>query len=281
MTLSTCTNFLFTPANRPERFLKAWQSGADGIIIDLEDAVAIEDKDQARAAALNFLKAAQYPDRRLVVGLRINSIQTAAGLADLLALATAQAYPDALFFPKVEYAQEIVLYDKHLSGERWDKVSYAALIETALGLQNAHQIAAASPRMGALVFGGVDLALDLGAQPEFEALLYARARVVQAAKMNGCSALDVPFLDIKDEPGLRQEAIRVKALGFGGKLAIHPAQIQTLASAFAATEQEVLQAQAVVSAYEQAQGNAAQLHGKMIDIPVYKAALRTLQMLQK
>ncbi len=281
MSLRTCTNFLFTPANRPDRFLKARQTGADGIIIDLEDAVALQDKDSARASVIDFLQHARKPDDSLVVAVRINSIQTAAGLADVLALAQSAVAPDALFFPKVEYAQEVILYEKHFSGPAWADVAYAGLIETAVGLQNAHDIAAASPRMAALVFGGVDLAADLGAAFEFEALLHARSRVVQAAKMHGCIAIDVPFLDIKDDASQRQEAERVKALGFDGKLAIHPGQIATLIDVFTPSSQACEQALAVVQAYDQAQGNAVQLNGKMIDVPVYKAARRLLDIAQK
>ncbi len=278
MNFSSCRSLLFTPANRPDRFLKALETKSDGLVIDLEDAVAQKDKDAARVGLIEFLKTNPFAKktRPFLVCVRINSVQTLAGLKDIAALCDAKIFPDALVFPKVEYAEEIKLYDKYFSLPECKNLSYMALIETAIGLDNASKIAHASPKLSGLTFGGADLAADLGAELEFEPMFYARSRVVQAAKSAGLCAFDVPFLDIHNDAGNREEAVRVRKMGFTGKYAIHPAQIDTLYDVFTPSAADLEKAQAIVTAYENAQGNVAEFHGKMIDVPVYKSAMRTL-----
>ncbi len=278
MNFSNCRSLLFTPGNRPDRFLKALETKTDGIVIDLEDAVSQKDKDSARQTVINFLKTKPFAkaNRPFLVSVRINSIQTAAGLKDILALCESNLFPDALVFPKVEYAEEIKLYDQHFSLSVCDHLSYMALIETAIGLQNANKIASASTRLSGMAFGGADLAADLGAELAFEPMLYARSRVVQSARTNGLCVFDVPFLNIRDDAGNREEAVRVKAMGFTGKFAIHPSQIDTLFDVFTPSEAELQKANAIVNAYNNAKGNVAEYNGKMIDVPVYKSALRIL-----
>ena len=278
MNFSSCRSLLFTPANRPDRFLKALETKADGLVIDLEDAVSQKDKDSARTGLIEFLKTKPFANkpRPFLVCVRINSIQTLAGLKDIAALCDSKIFPDALVFPKVEYAEEIKLYDKHFSLPECKNLSYMALIETAIGLENAYKIAHASPKLSGLTFGGADLAADLGAELSFEPMFYARSRIVQAAKAAGLCALDVPFLDIHNDAGNKEEATRVKNMGYTGKYAIHPAQIETLYQVFTPTAEDIEKAQGIVDAYNAASGNAAEFHGKMIDVPVYKSAMRIL-----
>ncbi|WP_440682951.1 HpcH/HpaI aldolase/citrate lyase family protein [Cysteiniphilum halobium] len=277
MKLESCCTMLFTPANKPERFQKAWDINADALIIDLEDAISISDKDSAREQAISFLREADFPQGKTIIAVRINSIQTAAGLKDITTFIESGICPDVFLFPKVEYAAEIVLYDKHFSGEQYANVEYCALIETAIGLQNAHKIAGASRRLKSLAFGGGDLATDLNAQLEFEPMLYARSRIVQAAKTHQLSALDVPHLDFRDNAGNRKEAELVKAMGYSGKFAIHPCQLEVLREVFLPSTEEIEIAQTIVNTYKNAKGNAVQYQGKMIDVPIYHSALRTLQ----
>ncbi len=278
MNFASCRSLLFTPGNRPDRFLKALETKADGIVIDLEDAVSQKDKDSARLGVIEFLKRKAFAqaNRPFLVCVRINSIQTLPGLKDILALCESKVFPDAFVFPKVEYAEEIKLYDTYFSLPECQSLTYMALIETAVGLQNAHKIAKASSRLSGLSFGGADLAADLNAELSFEPMLYARSRVVQAAKTMGLAVFDVPFLDIHNDAGNREEALRVKAMGFSGKYAIHPAQIETLYNVFTPSSEEHAKAQGIVDAYNAAGGNAAEFNGKMIDVPVYKSALRIL-----
>ncbi len=278
MNFANCRTLLFTPGNRPDRFLKVLDTQADGIVIDLEDAVSQEDKDSARQSVLDFLKNKPFANvkRPFLACVRINSIQTQAGIKDIAAFYDARIFPDAFVFPKVEYAAEITLYDHHFCLPECQNLAYMVLIETAMGLQNAHEIANASSRLQGLSFGGADLAADLGGVLEFEPMLYARSRIVQAARSRGLCVIDVPYLDIHDDSGNRAEALRVKAMGYTGKYAIHPAQINTLHEVFSPSPEEIQTAQAIVDAYNAAKGNAAQFKGKMIDVPVYKKAVRIL-----
>jgi len=268
---------LFTPGTRPERFAKTADSGADGIIIDLEDAVAAADKDAARQTVIAYLQqhGAVLAARPFVTALRLNGLRTTAGLKDVVALAEAHVCPDVVVLPKVESPIEVEIVAAQLQAARAD-VQCIALIETARGLDCAQEIAAADAPLGALAFGGVDLAADLGATFEWEPLLWARSRLVQAAATAGIATLDAPYLDLQDLSGLEPECQRARRLGFTGKLAIHPRHVPAIMSAFEPDAASVARAQRIVDAYDAAQGGVCEVDGKMIDVPVYRAALRTL-----
>src|SRR2546428_339076 len=148
--VGACRVLLFTPGNRSERFVKAAASGADGVILDLEDAVSLADKDKARATLTDFFSKPQPS-----FGLRVNNIHTPAGVRDLDALVTSKIAPDFIVLPKVESAFEVRLYTKLLSN-----IPLVCTIESARGLEAAAQIAAADPTVRALAFGGADLAVD-------------------------------------------------------------------------------------------------------------------------
>ncbi|WP_237214497.1 aldolase/citrate lyase family protein, partial [Falsiroseomonas oryziterrae] len=154
-------------------------------------------------------------------------------------------------------------------------VPLVALIESAAGLARAAAIAAEEGCV-ALGFGGVDLAADLGCEPAWEPLLAHRAALVAAAARAGRALFDVPFLDLADEAGLAAECRRVRALGFTGKLAIHPRQLPGLHAAFTPSEGEVERARRIVAAIEAASGGVCVVDGKMVDAPVHRAALRVL-----
>lgn len=258
---------LFTPGNRPERFAKAMQSGADGVVLDLEDAVPPDEKDRARKAVLEFVDLVGG-----AVAVRINALSTREGLKDLLALAEREVRPELVLLPKAEEPSEIALIAAHLPG------SLMALIESAKGLQNADAIAQAHPKLVALGFGGADLAANLGSEFAFEPLLWGRSRVVQAAALANLAALDVPFLNLGDAEGLESECRRVKALGYTGKFAIHPKQVATIMGAFRPDLQAVAKARRMVEAFEAARGGVVSVDGKMVDLPLYRSAQRILEM---
>lgn len=276
MDFLTVRTMLFTPANQPQRFAKAQAVGADGLIIDLENAVAFADKAQARATAIDYLKHYQT-QAQFIVALRINSIKTIEGLHDLIALLDSQTVPDALMLPKVESAQEIAIYDELLSALN---LPYLVLIETASGLQHAAEIAAASDNVRALIFGGGDLAADLGCELAWEPLLMARSTVVEAAATVGIAALDVPYLKLNDNDAdaLIAETKRIKALGYTGKLTIHPDHVKAVLDTFMPTPNELSRAKHIVEAYERAGGRACEIDGNMIDLPLYRAAKRIVDL---
>lgn len=270
---------LFTPANRVERFAKAQEVGADGIVIDLEDAIALAQKDAARETMVDYFKTSK-PLGKCLRCLRINSIKTVAGLKDLAALAENNIKPDALIIPKVESAAEIQILD-HILGMQ--KIPYFVVVETALGLSQADSIATSSPQVKAICFGGADLAADLGTQLAWETMLSARFRVVQAAALAGIVPLDVPYLKIhqKDSHELEEETQKAKALGYVGKFAIHPEQIQPILNVFKPSAEEIEKAKKIVTVYEQAKGNVCEIDGKMIDVPVFRSAKRILALAAK
>lgn len=274
MDMSFIRCLLFTPATHPERFDKARQQGADGIVIDLEDGVAFDAKAQGRANLLTALKQPRQPDPAFVWALRLNHVSTVAGLSDLLALAGLGDRFDLINLPKVESTAEIDIAVRHLAPST---PRVLAMIESGRGLEQAAAIAA-HPQVVAMAFGGADLAADLHADLAWEPMLWARCRIVQASAAAGIPAFDVPYLDIHDEAGLRTEALASKRLGYSAKYAIHPAQVAPIKAVFAPTADEVARARRIVDAYAAAQGAACQVDGKMVDVPVWQAALRTVHL---
>ncbi len=280
--LALARSLLFTPATRPERFAKAAATTADGIIIDLEDAVGPADKDAARDALMAWLRTRAGITRAdFLVCIRINPLTTAYGLRDLLALialTTAGAPPDAVVMAKVESPTDVDLVARHLRacGPAGSAVSLMALIESALGLEHAAAIARSAAQLRSLAFGAVDLAADLGSESSWDAMLPHRAHVVRCAAAAGLGALDVPWLDIDDLEGLRNECAKVRALGYTGKLAIHPKHTAPITQAFTPSSQEIEYAQGVLAAYTAASGGVCTYRGKMLDEPVVRSARRVL-----
>lgn len=276
----SCRSVLFVPGDRPDRCDKAMVAGADAVCVDLEDAVGPTAKAGARASVAAFLArwaelAATGADpgqgRRPPVIVRVNDPDSEVGERDAAALAGGPR-PDAFMIPKVA-AADGVRSARQLLG---DDIPLLPIIETAAGLENAVQIAAASPAVTALMFGGFDLSAELGAEPEWEPLLYARSRVVHAAALGGLDAIDMPSRDFRDVSRLRAEAEKARRLGFTGKVAIHPAQVPVIHEVFTPSPDEVEQARRIVEADRAAGGGAASLDGRMVDRPVVEAARRVL-----
>ncbi len=266
-------SLLFVPAVRPDRYPKALATGADAVCIDLEDGVSFAAKDDAREKAI-----ALFTDRasvRAEVSLRINDPATELGLRDLHAIRAAGIRPDALMLPKCGGAEPIRTAADALA-ESAPGVPVIAQIETARGVHAADEIAAATPDVSALFFGAVDYAADVGCRIEWDALLYARSRVVAAAAIVGVSALDTPFMDVPALDALAGESLRTRALGFTGRAAIHPTQVAVIQAAYSPDDDEVAWARRIVAAYEQQSGGVLLVDGKLIERPVIAAAQRTL-----
>ena len=270
--LDSCRALLFVPATRPDRADKALVSGADGIVIDLEDAVAAAHKDAARGQALEWL-ARRPAQRETAVGLRINSLGTRAGLQDLASLAEARCPCDFVMLPKLESAFEVQLHARHLGD-----VALLCMIETAAGLEEAMRIATAGRGVAALGFGGLDLSVDLRAKFAWEPLLFGRSRVVQAASAAGIAVFDVPYLDLRDDAGLAGECARARAMGFTGKVAIHPSHLPAILAAFTPSAQEANDARGILQSFERSGGNVCEYQGKMVDEPVARAARRVVEL---
>ena len=265
---------LFTPGSRPERFAKAVASGADGLVVDLEDSIGVTDKDRVRSEVVAYFKRPErvVADRPFTRAIRINNLRSPHGLADLDALNAAGVRPDAVMLAKVESAAEVQLAARQLP----ESVRLICLIETVQGVRRCASIAEASPRLVALTFGGLDLSAETGGEPTWDALLWPRTTVVHACAAAGLIALDQPNIDFANTAGLEQECAQTRPLGFVGKLAIHPNQIDSIRRNYQPTVEQVARAWKIVAAYEAANGNVDNVDGQMIDVPIYRSAQRVL-----
>jgi (S)-citramalyl-CoA lyase len=262
-------SWLFTPGTRPDRFDRAASSGADRLIIDLEDAVAADQKDAARNAVFEYLL--RPAESRTRVALRINALDTRAGLDDLQMLVRSSALPGSVLLPKAESADLVAIVGRLLADA--PTVRLAALIETAAGLAQAEAIAGASARLELLMFGAADMASDLGADGSWESLLYARSRVVAAARAAGILAIDAPWFVIEDIAGLERETERARALGFDGKAAIHPRHVGPINGVMRPSTELVEQARQILAV---AATGVGMLDGKMVDEAMARRARRIL-----
>jgi citrate lyase subunit beta/citryl-CoA lyase/(S)-citramalyl-CoA lyase len=263
-------SLLFVPGTRPERFDKAISAGADAVCIDLEDAVPVHAKAEARKLVAAFLAARAGGGTR--VGVRINSLLTADGARDLAALADLEAPPSLVMIPKVASAAELAVVSGALNMKApclWP------IVESALGLRDAWSISAA-PGVEGVLFGAVDLAADLGVQPTWEPMLFARGRLAAACAAASVELLDVPSIDIDDDDALRESTLKARAFGFTGRACIHPRQVPVVNASFAPTDVEIAHARRVVRAFEDAKGAAVQLDGKMVELPIIRSARRIL-----
>ncbi|MCC5825068.1 CoA ester lyase [Alkalimonas sp.] len=263
-------SLLFVPGNRPDRFHKALASEADLICIDLEDAVPLAEKDVAFAAVQSFL-AELEPSQRNRVAVRMNPLSTQLGECELTGFSNCP--PAYLMLAKCQSTEEVERAARSLQG----RSKLIGLIESLSGLMQAQQIARASKTLVALMFGGADLAAELGCDFSYEPLLLARCQLVQAAAVAGVQLLDVPFVDLQDLQGLQQETRRIRALGFSGKAAIHPKQIQSIHEALQPSAEQLTYARKVVAAALADSADAVLVvDGKMVDRPVLLSCQRIL-----
>lgn len=276
---------LFLPGHRTDLLPKAVAAAPDAICLDLEDAVPPDAKAGARAA-VGALLAGGAAGSGPAILVRINPVATPEGEADLEALGGGDAQarraseggsggPGAalagVILPKAADPLELRRVVEVLG----PPIPLIPLIESAEGLERVAELARA-PGVAALCMGGLDLSADLGCAVEWEALLYARSRVVHAAALARIPALDLPNPSLSDPEGLERESTAARRLGFRGKLALHPAQVAPIHRAFTPSPEELERARRIVRAWEEAGGGAVRLDGKMIDAPVVRAARNTL-----
>ncbi len=267
-------SLIFTPGNRPDMFPKALATGADIVTVDLEDAIAPQHKDRARDETLALF--ADSPDTGgIECMVRINTLRSADGLKDLSAIIAAEVPPAAIMLPKVKSAEEIELLDELLIDNCAD-IRFHVIIETNDGLDRCYDIAKSSQRIDSLLFGAVDMAAELRVAPVWEPLFRARSQLVHAAAGAGVDLIDVPFLDLEDMAGLKEEAERCAALGFTGKGAIHPKQIATLNEAFSPSEAQIDYARRVIQAFEDGDSGLVLVDNKLIEKPVLRSMYRIL-----
>lgn len=267
-------SFLFAPGTAPAMYPKAMTAGADIMCIDLEDAVAPADKAAARQACLDWFDTRPDPGPVELL-VRINGLRTPEGWADLLAILDRENPPPGLMLPKIKSPEEIRLLDELLT-DAGSALRFQVIVETNEGLEAAAEIARASDRIDSLLFGAVDMSAELRVAPTWEALLYARQRLVHAAAGAGIDLIDVPFLDLQDPDGLAEAATRAAAIGMTGKGAIHPKQLPTIAAAFTPSAEEIAQARRIVDTFEAAGTGLVVVDGKLIEKPVLREMRRRL-----
>lgn len=257
-------SYLFVPGNRADRFDKALAVGADALILDLEDAVPPSEKGSARDAIANWLR----PEHRVIV--RINGVGTE-WFADDLNLLNHPGIARVIL-PKAEQSDDIRVVQSARS-----ELPVLPLIESAKGVDAIGDIVATSG-VERLVFGSIDLQVDLGMQVEDEELLFFRSMIVLASRLGGlCAPVDGVCTALDDESRLRVETMRARRLGFGGKLCIHPRQVAVVANCFAPTDADIQWARRVVGADANSGGAAVRLDNKMVDRPVVLQAMAILK----
>ena len=272
---------LYLPGDEPKYMVNAGLHGADAVILDLEDSVHPSEKDAARLLVRNALRQLDFGGAERSV--RIN--QLPAGLEDLREVVAAG--PDLVLIPKVEDPDQVRAVDQEigalLAARGSDRPLWLMpILESALGVERAFDVARASQRVVALTLGLEDLTADLGIPRTVEGdeTLYARTRVVNASRAAGLQAIDSVYSDVADAQGLERWGRRSRALGFVGMGCIHPRQIPVIHSAFAPSSDEIERARRIVGAFREAQARGlavVSLGSKMIDPPVVQRALELVQ----
>ncbi len=274
---------LFMPGDDRHKIEKGAATGVDAVVMDLEDGVALNRKEEARETVRRALEEVTFGRTERLV--RINPVGSGLEEADLKA--TLDGHPDGYVVPKVESPEQIRWVSAWLAAEErargWPVggIRLLAILESARGILNAGAIAAADDRLEALIFGAEDFAGDVGATRTREGweVFYARSAVVVAAAAHELQAIDTVFIDLHDLEGLRQEAAFALQLGFDGKLAIHPRQVPVIQGVFTPSPEEVERAKRLIEAFEthQAEGTGVfAFEGKMVDMPMIRAAKRVL-----
>lgn len=277
-------SLLAVPATNPRFLEKGARSGADAVFIDLEDAVVPELKGEARAKAIEAIGALDWGGRKLMV--RVNDRSTAWCEADLIELAREASRLDAVILPKCETPDDVrsaeaLLRTGEAGARRERPLGLFALVETARGVANAEAIAASSARTEGMIFGAGDYQLDLGVIEPLGPFTFAMARIANAARAYGLVPLDAPFFDIGDAAGMREACRLAQSLGFEGKMAIHPSQVEIANEVFAPTLSQIAWARDVLEAMDAAaaegRGAARMKDGKMIDLVHIKIARKILE----
>ncbi|RZB20798.1 CoA ester lyase [Streptomyces sp. F001] len=263
--------WLYVPGDRPRIVTKALACGADVVVIDLEDAVAPDRKDYARAATAELLSEAQP----VPVHVRVNAVGTPLAAADLKTVASLPGL-SGLRLPKVTSARQVVQVAESTAADAAPPLY--ALLETALGIEHAHAVARAHPSLRGIALGEADLKADLGVRAD-SGLDWSRSRVVVAARAAGLPPPSQSVHpDTRDLDGLAASCAHGRALGFLGRAAIHPRQLPVIERAYLPTQEEIEKAETIVKAAATNRGAQALPDGTFIDAAVVTAANRTLSL---
>jgi citrate lyase subunit beta/citryl-CoA lyase len=272
---SPLRSILFVPGTREDRFSSALTSGADAVVFDLEDSVETGRKAEARNALGRYLVSAG--DLGPLALVRVNAFGSQWFEEDLR-FATQLKQAGGVVLPKAETVEALRVVAQAIGAGR-----VFPLLETSRGVLHAASLAAAIPSLPALLFGAEDLTAEIGVRrtTDGEELLFARSQVVLAASAAGADAIDAVFTDVADADGLRRDAARARALGFRGKMTIHPSQIAIVNDVFSPSAADIAQADTIVSAYTAAGSGVLRLGKEMVDAPVVARAQRVLDLAKR
>lgn len=276
---------LFVPGNNPGMLKDAGLYGADSLMFDLEDAVAISEKDSARFLVYNAIKTLDYGDTEIVV--RINALDNPYGKADIEAVVRAGV--DVIRLPKTETKEDILAVEAIIEqverkiGREIGSTKMMAAVESAIGVINAYSIAISSKRLIGIALGAEDYVTNLKTKRYADGieLMGARSQIVIAARAAGIYALDTVYSNIDNEEGFKREVELIKQLGFDGKSVINPKQIKPVHEIYSPTAQEIKKSVDISRAAKAAQKQGLgviSLNGKMIDKPIIERAERLLQL---
>lgn len=285
---------LSTPASNERMMEKAAASNADLVFLDLEDSVAPNEKVEARAKVIKALITLDWGKK--IRAVRINDLETEYAYQDIISIVEeAGDYLDVIIIPKVKSAQHVWWVDVLLSQiekrlQRTRRIGLEVLIEEVAAMINVEEIARSSPRLETLIFGQFDYAASQGVDSKViggdldiypgDLWHYARNKIVIAARAAGIDAVDGPYIDFKNPDGYRRECIRSNTLGFVGKWAIHPGQIDIANQVFSPAQEEVDRARKLDAIYTEARAQglgAVAFEGKMIDVAVIRNARNIIQ----
>ena len=277
-------SMLFVPGANAAMISNTFIYKPDSIMFDLEDSVALAEKDTARMLVAHALQHPLYRELETVV--RVNPLASEFGLLDLNAVV--RAGTDIVRLPKTDSAQDIIDMDAAITaiekdcGRAVGSTQLLAAIESAQGILAVNDIAKASPRLMGIALGAEDYVRNMKTErsPDGIELLFARSSILHAARANGLMAFDTVYSDARNEEGFLREAALIKQLGFDGKSLINPNQITLIHNLFAPTQKEVDHATRVIAAAEEAERNGSgvvSLNGKMVDTPIIERAKLVLQ----
>ncbi len=277
-------SLLFAPGTRPDRFDKAMNAGADAVAFDLEDSVDVGRKAEARALVADYLATPGTGALRLI---RFNPPDTPDGEADLKCFSGVQGF-DGVLLPKIETAGAVEQVARAFAARSPSGAAppLLLLLETPRAILNAAAIAVADAPVAALLFGAEDYTASLSIERTIdgEELSFARAQIVLAAALVGADAIDGVCIDLNDTDALRRDSRRARALGFRGKMAIHPRQLEVINESFTPTVAEVQRAQKLIETYETARAagqGVTTMDGQMVELPIVERARRLIALAGK
>ncbi len=263
-------SMLFMPALRIDRLDSALGTMSDWIVLDLEDGVSTDQKPEARRN-LRELAEAGYRNVRHRIAVRINPLNAPEGSNDIRELLTWPQLPPLLIISKVESTEILGELLKALPVQA-STTNLLVMIESPAGVERAFEILSLSTRIAAVGFGSLDYAAVTGCGIDFGSQLFARSRIVNAAAACEIPAIDGVYLNLRDTNGLEEEARSARCLGFDGKFAVHPNQVDAINNAFTYGSEEVAQAKALLDAASRSRVGAFEFEGKMVDAPVIRRA---------